>query len=729
MQIQLENQTPGELLRLRPDLRCSLHENDGSLHYAVEDLANGGFYRIGVREWELATRLDGSTPLADVVALLQEESDGAAMTMQEAEKMARSLLSAGLVVRVGADGEMLSGDAKAPRGAKSPVKLNPFFMRFPLIHPDRQLAAATPWCQWLLSWPFFALWILVVLGGGYCIATDWQRFAETAFIYLAPHTWIYLLVVWCFLKVVHEFFHGIVCKKFGGYVGSSGVALILFSPVAYVDVTSAWRFRSKWARIFTSAAGIYCELFIAGAAAIAWTNVEPGAASHLCHSIVLMASLTTLLFNANPLMRFDGYFILSDLLEIQNLYGSGQQVVKRWLRRCFLGLPGQGPVERNPVRRWIINVYGVAAAMWRILVCCSMILLATTLFKGAGVLIALLGVVSWFGIPCFRFAKSLFVGQGSSQPNLLRFTVTSALTCSIATIVLWLPWPGGVTAPAIVAYSPEEVVRAATEGFVEQVHVDAGQEVSQGQVLLTLRNHELTTEYAQAKLAVEQSEIRLRVLLHRQDERAAYQAETEQLSALKKQRDQLQARVDDLVVRAPNDGVVLGQRMHDLTDRFIEVGVPLVKIARENRKEIHVSIAEADFDVFSQYVGTKPRVRVRGRAGAVQAGQLAKVEPRATLALKNEALSGTYGGPLAVRDGQVASGDSDAGSPQLELMAPRFHGVITLPAEEAQRLRSGQLAKVRLFHASETIGRRTFRAVQLWIQQKLNQGMLTSQAT
>ena len=111
------------------------------------------------------------------------------------------------------------------------------------------------------------------------------------------------------MKAIHEFYHGLICKRHGGQVPVCGIALILFSPVAFVDVTSSWKFRSKWQRIYTAAGGMYAELFVASLTALLWANSDDGLLSQICHNVIVMASVSTLLFNGNFLMRFDGYYI------------------------------------------------------------------------------------------------------------------------------------------------------------------------------------------------------------------------------------------------------------------------------------------------------------------------------------------------------------------------------------------------------------------------------------
>ncbi len=706
-------------LRFRRDLHCSLQENNGKPFYLVEDPSSGNFYRVGVREWNLATYLDGCTTLPAAVGRLESEYDALAMSPLDAESAARRLLAMGLADIVGPDGK--DPRKHPPPAARARHWGAPFFIRVPLFYPDRFLTAALPYSRWLTSWRFLIVGLAVIVTAVSCLAADWQRFTDSALVYLAPHTWAYLWLVWVLLKIVHEFFHGLFCKKYGGYVGAAGVALILFSPVAYTDVTSSWRFRSKWHRIFTSAAGIYAELLIAGIAAIVWSRFESGAVSQACHSIVLMASIMTILFNANPLMRFDGYYILSDLLEFQNLYAAGQQYVRGLLRSFFLGLPANSPSEQHRIRRGIVRSYGVATAIWRILVCLSLLLLASTLFHGAWLIVALLGVISWAALPICRFVKFLVVGQPGQKPNLARFAVTSVATGTFATGVLWLPWPGGVSAPAIVVYAPEEVVRTESSGFIEQVHVTTGQYVRENQLLVTLRNEELSAELADAVLATQRSVIRSRILLQQDGDLAKYQAELDELYTFQKRQSRLQSLVDGLVVRAPIDGYVLGRWRENLVGQFKQIGAPLMVIAHESQKEIQVSIPEAYIDVFSQNVGIVPHVRVPGRNGKVLAGPLTKVEPRASTDLQCAALGGNHGGPLAVREVRQADRERTVDGFSFQLVAPHFRGVISLPAEESMRLRAGQLAKVRIYDTEETLGRCTYRAMKSWIQRKLNQ--------
>ena len=187
--------------------------------------------------------------------------------------------------------------------------------------------------------------VVVCLGAVGVLYVDWQRFSAGSAGILAPGNWWSLAAAWFVLKLGHEISHAAVCKKYGGTVREMGLIFILFAPVAYVDVTSCWRFSSKWHRIHTAAAGMYAELFLAALAVFGW-SAESAVVQHLLHNVVFMASLTTILFNANPLMRFDGYYLLTDLVDVPNLYSQGTQWVQSVAAGC--SLEQHGPADWKP---------------------------------------------------------------------------------------------------------------------------------------------------------------------------------------------------------------------------------------------------------------------------------------------------------------------------------------------------------------------------------------------
>ena len=715
----------GVRLRLRGDLNCWLQQSGGTAYYLVEDPLTSHYYRLGVREWRLATALDGKRFLGTILNDLREKLGDACPSETDAVSLCRWLVNSQLASIEGPAETVNHWARGAPRKpSKVDVLANPFFIRIPLFNPDRPLDAILPLLSWTLSVGGFVVWLGLCGMGAYAVFSHWRQFTDATSGVLAPENWLYLLLAWLALKMVHETYHGLVCKKYGGTVPRAGIALILFSPVAFVDVTSSWRFGTKWQRIFTAAAGMYVEFAVAAAAAIIWSRTDPGLLNHICHSVVLMASLTTLLFNANPLMRFDGYYILTDLIEIQNLYGSGRQTLRYFFRRYFFGAQATLPPWSRG-KRLMITVYAWASLAWRLTVSVSMAMVATTLFHGAGLVLAAVAAVMWFGLPICRFVRYLAVGDAHGRPPLWRFSLMSAALGALVLGLLCLPWPGGATAPGIVEYSPLDVVRTSSAGFVRQLPVRPGQAVQQGQVLAVLENDELLRDLEDLRLSVEQSAIKSRIF-HGNREMAQYQVEHENRLSLVKKTRQLEKQVAEMTLRAPRTGRVIGRDLDALVGTYVQRGTTLMSIGVENEKEIRLSISAERIETFNKSVGKYPFLRIRGRSQPVRNAPLAKIEPRASVRVEYPALGAPSGGPIPVRR---ASDDENRSGGEVELAAefvsPRFTGVVELPQDVSRSLRVGVLARARLMDRDDTVGRRVYETISHWVRKKLGRATAT----
>jgi putative peptide zinc metalloprotease protein len=704
-------------LTLRGDLIFSPQSFGGLGCYVVEDPLNSKFYRIGAAEYAFISLLDGRTSVADAMQMTASASPGGGLSEQDAAAICKWLVDAELASTTeSASPERLASAANKSARGRLWQQWNPIVVRLPMLRPDRFLERMTPQMSWLYTVPAFVVWSIVLLLAAYQVAANWSRFAASSEGVLAPGNWLWLGACWIVLKCVHELSHGVVCKKYGGTVREAGVMLIVLAPIAYVDVTSSWRFRSKWQRIFTAAAGMYVELFIAAVAALVWARTDSGVINHLCFNAMLMASLTTILFNANPLMRFDGYYILSDWLEIPNLYSAGQQFLRDLARRHVLGIRGASPAG-SPTRRMFIRVYAVAALVWRVIVCAGLFVVAVTLLHGAGIVLAAFAVVAWAVVPVARFVYQLWCGKSWERPNWFWFSTAVALAASLLlALFVVIPWPGASRAPAVVEYSPLTIVRAGTAGFVSEVHVRGGQFVEQGQVLAVLRNEQLEFELADLQLALQQSQLLSRVAEQKQ-KLAEQQAEQEKAEALKKRIEERQQQVNRLLVRAPRSGKIIGRDLDTLSGAYLKDGAQILAIGNEAQKELQISVAQDDLDAFTTRVGQTVYVRLPG-SGRLEC-RLAKLEPRAKLEPSHASLCAPAGGPLVVRKKEAAADASQDPSQQYEFVAPRFTGTLELAAAQAGDLHAGQLASVSFRSYHETFGLHLFNAAVKWMRDRI----------
>lgn len=698
-------------LALRADLTFTPQASAVDPFYIVEDPLNSRFFRLGHEEYTFISSLDGRTSIQDALSRLSNALPHHRLTEHDVAGLCRWLVEMDLAhTDESSQATRLANAKNETQQRKRLASCNPLMFRVPLFRPDRLFAAIAPWVGWLFSPVVMVGWLALVGFAAYRVFSDWDRFAASSHGVFAPGNWLWLGVCWVILKIVHETGHGLVCRRYGGTVRETGITFILLMPLAYVDVTSSWRFRSRLQRIHVAAAGMYIELLLAALAVVVWSSVEAGWLSNLCFNVILMASVTTLLFNANPLMKFDGYFILSDALGMPNLYVNGQQYLRYWARRYLLGVPATLP-DWSPRHGTIIRIYGVASFFWRVLICVSLTVAAAALFHGAGIVLACLAVVMWLGLPTLKFCKYLICGKLGEQPRRLRFfLIAGTATASCILLFGFVPWPGARQAPAVVEYSPHTVVRSDSAGFISEIHVASDQLVDRGQLLVTLENRELTNKLADLALQIRQSEIRGHQ--HEQKgELAAEQAEAKQRESLETQRAEIRTQVEQLTVRAPHSGKVIRRDLATLLGTYLETGDEIVSIGDESKKELRISVSQDDVDVFRNRTGKQVRIDLPRHS--LRQSTLEKVIPRATPSVPHPALAAVNGGSLPVKN--AADSDTD-----YELFSPRFTGIVQLEDSESQHLRTGQTGTVSYRALHESIGEHLYRSFSDWLDERLN---------
>jgi putative peptide zinc metalloprotease protein len=701
-------------LELRGDLVFTPQATGSQSYYMVEDPLNSRFFRLGRTEYTFVSLLDGRTSIQDALRHLSSVQPHHRMTEHDAAGLCRWLVESDLAhTEESSQASRLVVSADKIEQRRAVANINPLAFRLPLLAPDRAFKSLEGWTSWLYSPAAAAVWAVLLLVGSYCVFSDWNRFTGSSRGIFSADNWVSLALCWLILKIIHEASHGIVCKRYGGTVRETGILFILLAPLAFVDVTSSWRFRSRRQRMHVAAAGMYSELAIAAVAAIVWSNTLDGWLCNFCYNAIVMASITTLVFNANPLMKFDGYYILSDTLAMPNLYVNGQQYVKHCTRRYLLGVYSTLPAW-SPVHRMIIRFYGFASFVWRILICVTMTITAVTLFHGAGVILACLAAVMWVGLPAWRFVHYLAVGKTGEQPRRLRFLLTAGSLTAICVLVFgYLPWPGARQAPAVVEFSPNTIVRAGSAGFVREIHVQSGESVEEGQLLVTLENREWVRRVADLELRIKQSEIQGRV--HEQKgERAEQQAEAENRDSLYKQLAERRAQVEMLTVRAPHEGTIVRRDLKMLLATYVKEGADILSLGDQSKKELRLSISQDDLDVFTQRVGQPVRIDIPRHP--LWKARLEKVIPRASLEPTHPAMTTINGGSLAVKPVEKKSGETEA----FEFLAPRFTAIVALSPTMSGQLHAGQIGSVSYRPCSDSIIVHFYNTASRWIRTRLS---------
>jgi putative peptide zinc metalloprotease protein len=700
-------------IRLRKDLHFTLQSYHGKPCYILEDPQEIQFYRLGITEGSFVSMLDGKTPLDSVLRRSANTLGKDAFSEQEAMQIVHWLLETKLAYPSG----MLSLEQAKVESGPARNNFNPLAIRIPLVHPDGFFTAALQWCSWLFEPATCGIWICACLAAAFQLTSGWSSFTKELLTVVVPHNWLAILITWVLLKTLHEAAHGLVCRKYGGIVSEMGIMILWGMPVPYVDVTSSWAFRAKRQRMYTALAGLYVELFVAALAVLFWSCTGPGWIHYWCVYIVVVAVVSSLLFNGNPLMRFDGYYVLMDFLEIPNLYGFGQQFWRSVRGKILSGgqlvLPGDSPRQRK-----IIACYGLVAAIWRCIVYLSLSILTLSLlpFDESQMIWSVIALLTAITLWQFtkRYRNPAPLERASPTRGVL---VAASISAGLCFCLFCLSTPFRITAPAIVEYKPLLVVRNYSPGFVTTIAVESGHTVEAGQIIAVLANDELECEKNDLQREIDSSHLTIRTLQHK-DEIAALKAEQQKLEALEKRRDEKIEQISRLTVRAPARGTIVSRRPESLVGRYLSEGSEVVLLGDEGEKEIRLSVDQDDVDAFYCQFG-KP---VTVRAGKqLITNTLSHIAPRASLEPLHPAIAATRGGPLPVRSKSKESQDKKDESKEesFELLSPQFTAEVKLSPQQSVELAAGQRAQVSFTPQGQSIGDFLFNRFQRWCRDKI----------
>lgn len=699
--------------RVRVDLKYNHRRQNGEPSVIIEDPLRSKYFQVGQLEYTIVTLMDGKRSLVDIAQKLTTESaptelnsdhDPGTEVADVIQRVFQFLCQNQLLTRA----DLKAIQTRAQRTEKGEVlsRCNPIYQQFPVCYPGELFTKLNSAMSWFYTWAAGLVWCLTLLVACYAIASQWPAFSAASAGVLAGGKWLWMLVIWLVLKLIHEAGHASACHRFGGSVGETGFALICFMPVAYVDVSSAWKFSNKWHRIMVGFAGMYFELFIAALAAIAWCQLEPSILRELCYQVILVAGISSILFNANPLMKFDGYFMLADYCERPGLYQQSQTAFWDRVWAFFLGTP----FKESPV--WI-GCYGAAVFLWRIVICIGLLFALSLMFSGFGVALAFVAFGFWT-LPAIMKLARWFQNPNRSPIHRRRLAVTGSLF-AILSIFLggFVLVPTRLTAPGVVEFTDSSTVRAEVDGFIQEIHVDDQMRVDKGHVLVTLSNPTLEQEYQQAEQEWNQSRYRVEAF-RSNGETAAVAAEVRNQEKIRIRRDRLAEQVAALQVRAKVDGIVQMKDWNQLHGQYVSPGAELMILSNPDSKKIIAAISQHQLEKQTEQGGLTDATFFALPQGTVNC-QLEKLDPRAIVYSPNPMLAGNVGGGLPVRS--IADPDQASGM-RLELLEPHLVATFRLQPQDARHLRSGQRFTVALPGRSSSIAYQTYRAAERWLGEK-----------
>jgi len=501
-------------VRMRPDLEIVAQKWQGREYWVIKDPISLKYYRFEPEELAILKLLDGERAAEEIRDEFESRFAPQRLDNAELHQLIGMLHRSSLVISDSAG----QGERLHKRWAESAARerkqglTNPLAIRFRGVDPGRFLEWLDRNCGWLCSWP--ALMAVVLLGLA-ALGLVFTNFAELsakmpAFEeFFAGSNWIWLAVVLVVTKVIHELGHGLACRRFGGECNEMGLMLLVLMPCLYCNVSDSWMLPSKWKRAAIAAAGMFAELAMASMATFVWWFSEPGLVNQLALNVMIVCSVTTLLFNANPLLKYDGYYILSDLVEIPNLRQKATTLLNRTASQWLLGLETRVDPFLPVRHRGLFVLYAIAAAAYRWFITFSIFwflyqMLEPWGLKVVGQMLALAAIWSLIGMPVMQLVKFFSVPGRWLAVKRVRLATGVSIMVALAGLLLLFPVPHKVRCSFFVQPAQTGNVFVTVPGFVRQIHVKSGDRVVEGQLLLTLESPDLDkqTENLQGELDI-----------------------------------------------------------------------------------------------------------------------------------------------------------------------------------------------------------------------------------
>jgi putative peptide zinc metalloprotease protein len=683
--------------KLRRDADLHIHRYRGRAWYVLEDRASGRSHRLTEAACHLLGLMDGRRSVDEIWQSTEDKFGDAAPTQQETIELLSQLHAADLLhSNVSPAIEELLRRFRSGKTRKWKQRLmNPLAVRMPLFDPNDFLDRTIRYARPFLTRGGFAVWLTVVASAGVLAASHWSELSGVVLDELiTPRN---LLLVWlCYpiVKLLHEFGHAYAAKRWDCEIHEMGVMFLVFIPVPYVDASTSAALPERYRRLSVAAMGIMVELFVAALAFFVWTVVEPGAVRTLAFSIMLISGASTLMFNGNPLLRFDGYYVLADLIDIPNLASRSRQYAGYLVRRYVFGVPdAQSPVMIASERAWLA-AYAVSAFAYRMVIMFVIILYVASEYLVIGMVLAAWATVTQILLPTGRQIALLVVDPHLARRRARVLGMTAAGLAVAVSILFVLPAPLYTRTDGVVWAPDESEVRAAADAVVEQLIAVPNRLVEEGEPLLLTDDPDLAARIA--VLDAELLEARARYNSLRSTEQVDAEIVLEEVRTIEAKLVDARQRFAALTIRSPTRGVFLIDRPQDFIGRYLRKGELVGFVADLSRATVRVAVTQDDIGLIRANT-ERVDLHFAGDIGKPVEAHIRREVPAASHRIPSAALGVSGGGVLAV------SPDDPDGTRTIETV---FH--VELDVERPVE-RIGARTYVRFAHGYEPIGRQWFR--------------------
>jgi putative peptide zinc metalloprotease protein len=721
-------------IRKRPDLEARRQRYQGQVYWVVKDPVGLQYYRFEEEEYAILQMLDGQSSLDEIGDRFEREFPPQTIRTEELQQFIGMLHRSGLVVTdaPGQGQQLVKRRGERKRQELIATATNILSLRFKGIDPERFFNVVYPFVRWFFTVPAMIVCITLGLSALSLIIVNFSVFQSRLpdfHYFFRAQNWLWLGLTLCVTKILHEFGHGLSCKHFGGECHEIGVMFLVLTPCLYCNVSDSWMLPNRWHRAAIGAAGMYVELVLASIATFVWWFSEPGPLNYICLNVMFVCSVSTVMFNANPLLRYDGYYILSDILEIPNLRQKASSILSRKLGKWCLGLEEPEDPFLPQRRQWLFATYTVASSIYRWVVTFAILFFLNRVFepyglKPIGQMIAIGALYGLLIQPLWQMYQFFKVPGRLGKVKSVRIYGTLVVITAVIVGIGFVPLPSHVYCPLEVQARNADSVYVMADGILERTFVRPGDHVTKGQVLAQLRNLDIDVNIAKLKGERNVYEAQLggltRVSLA--DSEASAQIDPIR-SALASTEKQLSSREGDremLRLVAPRDGTVLPPTLVEKpSDKsthlprwsgspldpenigaYLMKGTKLCQIGDPNRMEAHLALDQGDVELLKNKVGWPVEIMLNQDADVVYVSKIESVS-NDTIKVSPTHLSSLHGGDLPTKM------DTSAVARPLSTV---YEAIVPLPENDPyHRLRIGLVGRAKIVTPPRTLWSRLVR--------------------
>ncbi|MFH1984003.1 MAG: peptidase M50 [Pseudomonadota bacterium] len=695
--------------RLRSHAQIHRHTYRGTDWYVLEDHASGRCHRFSGEAYAIIGLMDGRRALNEIWEAACARLGDDMPTQEEVIRLLSQLYQADVLQ---SDMPPDIADLHRRHQLEKRNRLvgqlkSPFAIRIPLFDPDRFLSDTQFLVRPLFGWLGLTLWTLAVVSALMLAGIHWEALtAGLADRVFALENLFLLWLAYPVIKALHEFGHAYTVKRWGGEVHDMGIMLLVFMPVPYVDATASSAFPGKYRRMAVGGAGILTEMFLAALAMWVWVAVEPGAVRALAFNVIVIAGVSTLFFNGNPLLRFDAYYVFSDFLEIPNLAGRANQYVGYLFKRYLVGIDEvKSPATADGEAPWLA-FYGIAAFVYRLFIMIRIAMYVAGKFFAVGVGLAAWGLFSVLVLPLYQLCHHAVTDLAMQRRRGRVLAIVGGSAAALILMLLALPVPSFTVVEGVLWTPAFSQVVAGSDGFVQRIAAAAGQPVPAGALLIACDNPELDAEAAvlAAQLREYEARQRLSVTL----DRIEADILADEVARIRAELDEKMQEKEHLNIRSPSAGVFFISHPEDWPRRFARRGMTLGTIVDFSQVTARIVVPQGSVDQVRRHTRRVSAMRA-GAIGRELPAQVIREVPAASADLPSLALSLEGGGALAL-------------DPRENKTPKAFENLFHFEVHIAGLTRGaiGERVYVRFEHDPEPLAYRLYRSIRRTLLSQFN---------